>query len=275
MTCTQEDLASLHRTFALTRDPALRAELITHYDSLAVRLGRQFSTRRESTEDLIQVARLGLIHAVDRFDPERERPFAAFARSTILGHLKRHIRDKTWEIRPPRRLQEHYLVVVRTRDDLTQTLGRSPTIPEIAQSAGLTDEEVLEAMEVMQSKPLSLDNFYAEDGSPLEVAGDDRGFSRVEEALLAKAVAELVAEADWQILRLRFEEELAQTEIAARLGCSQMYVSRALVRNIERLRVRLAAEWEGVPADLRQPPATAVKSKISSAGGRVRSTGAP
>jgi RNA polymerase sigma-B factor len=267
MTCTQEDLASLHRSFALTRDPALRAELITHYDGLAVHLGRRFSTRRESTEDLIQVARLGLIHAVDRFDPDRERPFAAFARSTILGHLKRHIRDKTWEIRPPRRLQEHYLAVVRTRDDLTQVLGRSPTIPEIAGSAGLTDEEVLDAMEVMQSAPLSLDNFYAEDGSPLEVGGDESGYARVEEALLAAAVAQLVTEGDRQILRLRFEEELAQTEIAARLGRSQMYVSRSLVRIMDRLRVRLAAE--------RQLPATAVKSNVSAAGGTVRSTGAP
>ena len=269
MTCTQEDLASLHRSFALTRDPQLRAELITHYDGLAVHLGRRFSTRRESTEDLIQVARLGLIHAVDRFDPGRERPFAAFARSTILGHLKRHVRDRTWEIRPPRRLQEHYLVVVRTRDDLTQALRRSPTIPEIARVAGLTDEEVLDAMEVMQSTPFSLDHFSGEDGSvPLEFGGDDSGYTRVEEALLAETVAQLVAEPDRQILRLRFEEELPQTEIAARLGRSQMYVSRALVRIIGRLRVRLAAESA-------QPPATAVKSKMSAAGGTVRSTGAP
>ena len=242
MACTQEELPSLHRSFALSRDPALRTELITQYDGLAVHLGKRFSTRRENTDDLIQVARVGLIHAVDRFDPDLGCPFVAFARSTILGHLKRHIRDRTWDIRPPRRLQEHYLEVIRTRDDLTQSLGRSPTIPEIAERAGLTDEEVLDAVEVMHSTPVSLDNSLEADGVPVQLGRDDTGYSQVEAAMLVESVAQLVGDVDRQILQLRFEEELAQSEIGLRIGRSQMYVSRSLVRILERLRVRLVAE---------------------------------
>jgi RNA polymerase sigma-B factor len=136
----EEKFARLHADFALHKDPYSRAELVTHYDNLALSLARRFPSRREAREDLIQVARIGLIHAVDRFDPSRNRPFVAFARATIMGELKRHLRDHTWGMRVPRSLQEHYLDVVPIVEDLTQELGRSPRIPEVAARVGLTEE---------------------------------------------------------------------------------------------------------------------------------------
>ena len=126
------EVGQLHVMYALTRDRRLRDELLAHYDAFAVRLARTFSSRREDREDLVQVARVGLIHAVDRFDPNRERPFVAYAQVTIEGELKRHIRDHSWRVRVPRSLQEQFLVVARTLEDLTQEMGRSPRIAELA-----------------------------------------------------------------------------------------------------------------------------------------------
>lgn len=168
--------ARLQIEYARTQDPLLREELVAHYDSFAVRLAQSFTTRREATEDLLQVARLGLIKAVDRFDPGRGRPFEAFARVTIIGELKRHLRDHTWRIRPTRSLQEHYLIVIRTADDLTQELGRSPRIPEVAARAGLSEEQVLEAMDVARANPVSLDHpTFGDDGWTVEPGADDPG----------------------------------------------------------------------------------------------------
>lgn len=126
-----DDVAHLHLMYAVTRDRRLRDELLAHYDAFAVSVARAFSSRREDRDDLVQVARMGLIHSVDRFDPHRERPFIPFAQATIAGELKRHIRDRTWRVRTARSLQEHFLVVVRAVDDLTQETGRSPRITEV------------------------------------------------------------------------------------------------------------------------------------------------
>ncbi len=233
-----EDLAQLHVRFSATRDPELRTRLISHYDDFAVRLARRFTTRREGTEDLVQVARLALIQAVDRFDPARQRPFVVFARTTILGELKRHLRDHTWRIRPPRSLQESYLVVIRTLDDLTHELHRSPTIPEVAARAGLSAEEVLDAVDVIRSAPVSLDAPDG-DGEPADVGHNDAGFARVEEGLLVRSVLHALTEHEQRILRMRYEEQLSQAEIGVRLGRNQMYVSRVLARLQVRLRGRV------------------------------------
>ncbi|HET9770963.1 MAG TPA: sigma-70 family RNA polymerase sigma factor, partial [Acidimicrobiia bacterium] len=195
----------------------------------------------EDHEDLVQVARLGVIHAVDRFDPNRERPFVAYAEVTITGELKRHIRDHTWRVHVPRGLQERYLVVVRAVDDLTQETGRSPRISEVAARGGLSEEQVLEAMEVIQSAtPLSLDEpIGGDDGSRLDPGRDDGGFCRVDdEGTVSEALSRL-PERDQQILRLRFEEGLTQSQIAARLGVSQMCISRVLSRTLRRMHNQL------------------------------------
>jgi len=241
------DIDRLHELYARTGDHHLRTQLITHYDGLAVQLGRTFSTRRESQEDLIQVARLGLIHAVDRFDPERERPFIPFARTTIIGELKRHLRDHTWRIRPSRRLQESYLLVIRTIDDLTHELRRTPTVPEIAARAGLGEDEVLEAVDLFRSAPLSLDD-PGDTGVPMEVGQADGGFTRVEERLLLRSVLGSLTEHERRILRLRFDEDLSQAEIGALVGRSQMYVSRALTRILRRIRPRVIDGRAATPA---------------------------
>jgi RNA polymerase sigma-B factor len=239
----------MHVTYALTRDRRLRDELLAHYDAFAVRIARTFSSRREDREDLVQVARIGLIHAVDRFDPKRERPFVAYAQVTITGELKRHIRDRTWRVRVPRSLQEQYLVVVRTVDDLTQESGRAPSIPELAARAGLSEEQVLEAMEVMHSAtPLSLDQpAGGDDGRTLDPAGEDGGFRRIDDqGTIARALSRL-PERDRQIVLLRFEEELTQSQIAARLGVSQMCISRALSRTLRRMHTHLAERPVSAP----------------------------
>jgi RNA polymerase sigma-B factor len=233
----------LHWRYALSRDPAIRKQLVEHYDRLALSLVRQFRTRRESFEDLAQVARIGLIHAVDRFDPDRGRPFVGFARVTITGELKRHVRDKTWAMRVPRSLQEHYLAVVRAADDLTARLGRSPRIPEIAAVCDLTEEQVLEAMDLgRRQRPSSLDvpEIEGQRRSP-EPGVPDRGLEHVENRALVARLLERLPERERRILELRFVHGRTQVEIAEEIGMSQMYVSRLLTRVLERMRV-IAAE---------------------------------
>jgi RNA polymerase sigma-B factor len=239
-----ERIRCLHATYFRTREQSVRNEILAHYDGFAVRLARSFSTRREDRDDLIQVARLGLIHAVDRFDPSRERPFVAFARATILGELKHHVRDLTWKIRPPRSLQEQYLVVARTVDDLTQELGRSPQIPEVAARAGLSVEQVLEAMELTGAdRMLSLDHPGNPDGDPLDPGILDLRFAHVEDAQTLQRLISKLPEREQQILRLRFEEGLTQWEIANRVGVSQMLISRRLARLMSRMQAELARAY--------------------------------
>ena len=234
------DLACLHAAYAESGDQRLRERLLAHYDPLAVRLARRFSTRRETTEDLIQVARVGLIHAVDRFDPARGRPFAAFAHVTIIGQLKRHLRDHSWRIRPTRGLQERYLLVIRAVEELTQELARSPRIAEVGARAGLSDEEVLEALELARSEPVSLDGPANRDlESTYDPGRDDPGFAAVDDRLEAARILADLTTRDREIFRLRFVDQLTQSEIAALVGTNQMGVSRILARNLGRMRARL------------------------------------
>lgn len=222
--------------YASSRDPRLRNELLAHYDGLAFSLVREIGTRRDTFEDLVQVARIGLLHAIDRFDPSRERPFVAFARATIMGELKRHLRDRTWRIRPPRSLQEHHLAVVRAADDLTQELGRSPRIPEISYRTGLHEEEVLEAMDVAHTNAvLSLDRPF-HDGAPHDLGDVPVSFGQIDNALLVSRLLAYLSERDREIIRLRFEQEMSQAQIGEVLGLSQMSISRTLARALARLR---------------------------------------
>jgi RNA polymerase sigma-B factor len=224
--------------YAHSRDQQLRAELLAHYDSLAVRLARQFHTHRELDDDLQQVARIGLIHAADRFDPSLDRPFVAFARATIIGELKRHLRDHTWPMRLPRPLHDCYLVVCGVMDDLTQELGRSPRIPEVAARTGLSEEQVLEAMEVIP--PLSLESPLGE-GRSLEPCEDDPGPPRLDDCALVASLVAPLTERQRRVIQLRFGEGLTQLEIGRRLGVSQMCVSRVLAKSLRQMRERAEA----------------------------------
>ena len=244
MALDRADKATLMRTFetfAETRNPALRDELIEAHLGLAEYLARRFANRGEPLDDLVQVASLGLVKAVERFDPARGLEFTTFATPTIVGELKRHFRDKGWAVRVPRRVQELHLRVTRVIDDLALELGRSPTVQEIAQRAGTTEDEVIEAIDAGSAyRSTSLDAGRSDDEESPGLLGQlgelDPELSRAERrAALSPLLAEL-PEREQVMLYLRFYEGMTQSEIAKRLGISQMHVSRLLSRSLQALR---------------------------------------
>jgi RNA polymerase sigma-B factor len=237
----RQELREKFVQFAATRDEHVRAELIEAHLGLAEYLARRFNNRGEPLDDLVQVASTGLIKAVDRFEPERGLEFSTYATHTVVGELKRHFRDKGWAIRVPRRMQELHLRLSSLVASLNQELGRSPTIPEIAQAAGVSEEEVLEAMEAGQAyRFTSLDApAPGEDsGGSLgsSIGHEDEGMVDVEHRVALSPLIAKLPVRQQKILHLRFFEGLTQSEIAAQLGISQMHVSRLLARSLAQLR---------------------------------------
>ena len=233
-----DDDGSLRLFSRLPDDTAARDELVLRYRPLAEYLARRFHGRGESIEDLSQVSFVGLIKAIDRFDPSREVKFSTFASVTIVGELKRHFRDTTWALRVPRGLQELGLQVSRVMAELSQSLGRSPTVAEIARSAGLSEESVLEAMEISNAySTVSLDAPADDGGSGVQEPGEeDEAYELLEGwASVADSIKELPAR-ERRILYLRFFRGLTQTQIAEEVGISQMHVSRRLARSLAKLR---------------------------------------
>ena len=229
----------LHQAYAATGDPAIRAELMASYDGFARSLALKFR-HRESVEDLMQVARIGLLHAIDRFDPALGRPFPLFARITITGELKRHIRDKTWAMRVPRSMQEDYLNVMRAVDELTAERSDSPSMDALAARCGMSVERVVEALELRVSqRALSIDvpSGAGSDDPVIELGQEDVGFHQLENRQMLAHLLGRLPERDRRIVELRFIEELTQSEIAAQVGVSQMCVSRVLARTLGRLRL--------------------------------------
>jgi RNA polymerase sigma-B factor len=243
-TTGSDDLLDLHRQYRRTRDPRLREALVGRHADLVHRLAGRFAYRGEELDDLVQVAFWGLLKAIDRFDPDRGARFAAFATPTILGELKRHFRNHRWNVRVPRAVQENYLHVRDTSVMLSQDLGRSPSVDEIAGCTGLSAPEVLEAIGAGASfRPLSLNDASA----PQSGRGDGVLGGPCPDLLSAEArcqVASLVASLpprEQRIIWLRFGQELRQHEIAAQLGISQMHVSRLLARSLDKLKRREAS----------------------------------
>ena len=233
--------------FAESPSPEVREELIRRFMPLARRLASKYAGRPEPFEDLVQVASLGLVKAVDRFDPGRGTAFSTFAVPTILGELRRHFRDRGWAIRIPRGLQELSLKVDREMERLPTKLWRAPTVADVAVSLGVEEEAVLEAMHAGQGHhSKSLDDGGMLDGEEsipmIERLGEEDGrFDTVEwGADIAPALAD-VDDREREILRLRFVEDLTQGEIAERIGVSQMHVSRLLRATLEELRERSGA----------------------------------
>jgi RNA polymerase sigma-B factor len=215
--------------------------MITRNLGLAHQLARRFLHRGEPLDDLVQVASVALVKSVDRFDPERGVDFAAFATRTIIGELKRHFRDKGWAVRASRRVQELYLEMGHATSTLTQELGRSPTVAELARATGATEEAVIEAIEAGQGyRSSSIDASENEDDPLSARLGErDSGYESVEErALLGPALATLPAR-EQSILRMRFVDGLTQSEIATEIGVSQMHVSRLLASSLEKLRISI------------------------------------
>jgi RNA polymerase sigma-B factor len=238
------DKDALMRTFeefARTRDPATRDRLIEAHLGLAEYLARRFTNRGEPLDDLVQVASLGLVKAVERFDPSRGLEFTTFATPTILGELKRHFRDKGWAVRVPRRVQELHLRISRVIDDLSTELGRSPTVPEIAQRAGTTEDEVIEAIDAGSAyRSASLDAGRGDDDESPSLLGQlgatDPELAGAERRAALEPLISSLPEREQVMLYLRFYEGLTQSEIAKKLGISQMHVSRLLSRSLQELR---------------------------------------
>jgi RNA polymerase sigma-B factor len=242
----KEQVRALFIAYGEARDDDVRLkyreQLVEQYIGLVEFLARRFRNRGEPLEDLVQVGTIGLLKAIDRFDLEREVEFSTYVTPTVVGELKRHFRDKGWAVRVPRRLQELHLELTEIVGSLGQDLGRSPTVAEIAHAAGTSEESVLEGLEVAQSYNwASLDApIDTEDGGTTSFAdqlGDvDESLDNLEyRASLAPEMAKL-PERERNILYLRFYGGLTQSEIADKLGISQMHVSRLLNRTLARLR---------------------------------------
>jgi RNA polymerase sigma-B factor len=225
-------------------DPDARARLVEIHRPLAESLARRYNGYGESLDDLVQVASIGLLNAIDRFDPSRGITFAAFATPTIVGELKRHFRDRGWAVRVPRRLQENTLTLRRTMGDLAQSLGRSPTVSELATASSLSEDDVLEASDALLAySTTSLDAPLGDEVTLGDTLADTGGDIEVAEewADLAPHIAEL-PDRERTILALRFFRGLTQTEIADEVGLSQMHVSRLLSRALDTLRLALDPE---------------------------------
>ena len=225
--------------FASLPDPAARDELAAIFQPLAEYLARRFYGRGEPLEDLVQVANLGLLKAIDRFDLGRGVKFSTYATATVVGELKRHFRDKGWALRVPRRLQEAGMKVGRTVTEMYQDLGRAPTIREIAVRTSLTDEEVLEAMETAHAYTTqSLDAASDEDGTASidKLGAEEEAFEVLEGWTSVAPAIQRLPKRERTILYLRFFRGLTQTQIADELGISQMHVSRLLSRTLSSLR---------------------------------------
>jgi RNA polymerase sigma-B factor len=222
-------------------DRAARDEIVERFLPLARQLARRYAGAGEPLEDLIQVASLGLVKAVDRFDPKRAVAFSSFAVPTILGELKRHFRDKGWSVRVPRDLQELALRLDRVAEELARELGRAPTPAELAARLQVSEEDVLEAREAAHAyRAVSLDRPRTEEdeGAPSvadAMGGEDPGFSRAEDAATVDQLLRVLAPREREVLRLRFVEDLTQQEIGERIGVSQMHVSRLIRQAIARL----------------------------------------
>jgi RNA polymerase sigma-B factor len=234
------DLVDLHRTYLDQRDPAIARELVEAHSGLAHRLAGRFSNRGESQEDLTQVAMLGLVKAIDGFDPDRGLRFSTYATPTILGELKRYFRDRGWAVRLPRRVHDLYLTVQHAIDELAQELGRSPSIPEIAERVCASVDDVIEAIEaggLRRSASIDARVGPDEERSIASSLGDeDPRLASIDRNLTLAAVVKRLPDVEQEVVRLRFVEGLTQLEIAQRVGRSQMQISRLLARSLERLR---------------------------------------
>jgi RNA polymerase sigma-B factor len=240
------DDRDLLRRWRDNEDEAARLELVERTLPLAKALARRYANKGEALDDLEQVAALGLVKAIERFDLDRDVRFTTFAVPTIAGEIKRHFRDRGWMIRVPRDVQELSARLTITRDRLTRELGRSPTVQELAKAAHSGIEQVLEALGAADAyRALSLDEPLGEGIEALDAIGDDdAGFERVEQRQMLRSGLTHLPAREREILHLRFYEGLTQREIADRVGVSQMHVSRLIRRSIESLRKRLTTPIE-------------------------------
>ncbi|HET9381883.1 MAG TPA: SigB/SigF/SigG family RNA polymerase sigma factor [Streptomyces sp.] len=224
----------------------LRNRLVRMHLPLVEHLARRFRNRGEPLDDLTQVATIGLIKSVDRFDPDRGVEFSTYATPTVVGEIKRHFRDKGWAVRVPRRLQELRLALTTATAELSQQHGRSPTVHELAEKLGISEEEVLEGLESANAySTLSLDVPDTDDESPAvadTLGAEDEALEGVEYRESLKPLLEDLPPREKRILLLRFFGNMTQSQIAQEVGISQMHVSRLLARTLAQLREKLLVE---------------------------------
>ena len=240
-----------------SRYEELRDTLVREHMPVAEHIARRFSHRGESQEDLTQVATLGLINAVDRFDPERGVDFLSYAVPTIMGEVRRHFRDTGWAVRMPRRLQELHLSVSSAISSLSQELGRAPTPSELATHIGISKDDVYKGLEAGNAyRSASLDELLTDtDEIPLgdAIGENDSELAEVENREAIRPLLDELDERERKILLMRFFRSMTQTQIAEQIGISQMHVSRLLARTLSWLRNRLETEappdTEGQPAE--------------------------
>ncbi len=238
----------LFRRYKEEGDEEAREQLIVSHVNLVRYIAAKFKNRGEPLDDLIQVGTIGLIKAIDRFDPSRGLEFTTYATPTIMGEIKRHFRDKGWTIRVPRRLQELSAKVNTVTDELTVELQRSPSIDEIAARLGTTPDEVLEAMEsssAYSSVPLEGQGGTEEDDAPAVIdryASVDNDLEASDDRMILEDVISEFPEADQQAIRMRYLDGMTQVEIAKKLSISQVQVSRMLRRALRRIQEKIDPE---------------------------------
>lgn len=238
----------LFRQYKATGDPEVRDQLIVSHLNLVRFLASKFKNRGEPLDDLIQVGTIGLIKAIDRFDPSRGLEFTTYATPTILGEIKRHFRDKGWSVRVPRRLQELSAKVNQANDELTNELSRSPSVEEIAKRVGASVDDVLEAMEsssAYSSVPLEGGGSSDDDDAPSVIdhyATEDENLAASDDRIVLEDAIRDFSPREKDVIRMRFFEGMTQVEIAERLGISQVQVSRLLRRTLRRVQDKIDPE---------------------------------
>ncbi|MFY9614318.1 MAG: SigB/SigF/SigG family RNA polymerase sigma factor [Candidatus Dormiibacterota bacterium] len=244
---SSEEQRQLFRRYQQTKDPAVRQKLVEAYTNLVYFLARKFINRGEPLEDVVQVGFVGLLMAIERFDPERGLEFSTFATPTIVGEIKRYFRDKSWAVRIPRRLQELNARSRLKAEEMQNKLGRAPSVQELAEGLGTSEEELLAAYEASPAQQtVPLDSPPSADTEATSLAdrlgAADENLERVElQGVLDSAMAHLTPR-EREIMYLRFIEELPQSEVARRLGISQMHVSRLQRAAVEHIRSQLPAD---------------------------------
>ncbi|BCU80480.1 RNA polymerase sigma-B factor [Polycladomyces abyssicola] len=246
---TDAEVLEKIRQYQESGDSAIQEELISHYTELVETLASKFARGSEPYEDLVQVGMIGLLAALKRYDPAYGRSFEGFAVPTIVGEIKRYIRDKTWSVHVPRRIKELGPRIKKAVEELTSKLHRSPQIEEIAQYLNVTPEEVLETMEMGRSyNAVSVDTPIeaSSDGSQvtlLDIVGDeDEGYEHVDQRMLLEKALQVLTEREREIIRMTFYENMSQKQAGERLGISQMHVSRLQRRALRKLRETLRLE---------------------------------
>lgn len=240
---SDEETEELFRKYVATRDPKVRDQLVLMHQNLVRYLASKFANRGEPLEDLVQVGVLGLINAIDRFDPDRGTKFSTYATPTIVGEIRRHFRDKAWSLKVPRRLQELNLATNKAAEELSQRLGHPPSIQDIAEQVGASEEETLAAIELGNAyETVSLDSKLAFEGesAPLTLAefvgGADESLQNIETYGDLKHAIESLDDREKAIIYYRFFRDMSQTEVAKKLNISQMHVSRLQQKAIKRLK---------------------------------------